>query len=262
MKNLLVFFVSAVSMFIISCSNDTNQFPITNQDIQLTQNGNKLRKAVLKNASGVEVSNQIYEYVGNKLSKIVFSDGSYNQFYYTGDLITKAEAYQNNSISSTGYYQYNTENKLAQKVSYSGNSGYKTTYVYNTDNTVTVTEYTGDLINQNTVYKTYKAFLNNNVMIKRENVNSGITYTKEYTYDTKNNPLNAILGYDKLIAYEVGATVCPNNLIRIDYSQSNTSVAGNTTNSIEYNSFNFPTLDKEYNNGTLNYIKEYYYEIP
>ena len=262
MKNLLVFFVSAVSMFIISCSNDTNQFPITNQDTQLTQNGNKLRKTILKNASGVEVSNQIYEYIGNKLNKVVFSDGSYNQFYHTGDLIIKVEAYKNNVISSSGNYQYNSENKLIQKISYSGNNGYKTTYIYNTDNTVTVTEYTGDLINQNSVEKIYKAFLNNNVLIKRENIDNGVTYTREYTYDTKNHPLYAILGYGKLIDYELGATISPNNLIRIDYSQSNTTATGNTTNTIEYNSFNFPKLEKEYHNGTLNYIKEYYYEIP
>lgn len=261
MKKFLALLI-CFSVFFVGCSNDESQSQNPNQDIQLTQNGSKLRKAIQKNASGIEVSNQVYEYVGNKLNKIVFSDGSSNQFYYTNDLITKSEAYTGGVLSSTAYYQYNPENKLAQKITHSGSNGYKTTYVYNIDNTVTVTEYTGDLINQNTVNKTYKVFLTNNVMIKRENIQSGVTYTKEYMYDTKNHPLNVILGYDKLIAYEVGATVSPNNLIRIDYSQSNTTVTGNKTNSFEYNSFNFPKLEREYDNGTLSYTKEYYYEIP
>lgn len=258
MKKIFLFLLIGFSL-LSSCSSDDSSSAPENQ---MTTNGTKLLKAIMKDPDGNVIVTQEYEYQGNKLSRIIFPENKYHKIYYTGDFIAKMETYDNDVLIGTMYIEYNGEGKLSSTVSHTGSTGRRTTYIYNTDNTVTVTEYTGDLINQNTVVKNHKAFLTNGIITKKETYGSGgVTYTTDYTYDTNNNPLNGILGYGRLTQYEIGSVVSPNNLTQIIYSQSDIVNTGVSVSTFTYNSYNFPKTSRQTKNGVLNTTMEYYYAV-
>lgn len=243
----------ATSLF-VGCSDEGSA---------VTSTSDKLLRGVLKDKLGNVIETQSHEYAGEKLSCIVYSTGNYNKAYYTGDFITRIEFFRDNVLSATGTIAYNSSGKISSCVTYSGGNGYRTSYGYNSDNTVTVTEYTGDLTSQTTVTKTHKVFLENDVAVKIESYgtgeNSGITYTREYTYDNKNNPMNAILGYGRLTFYEIGSVVTPNNITQIVYSRSDMPETTTTVSTYVYNSQNFPTSRIETSNGVLLTTAEFFY---
>ncbi len=251
-KNILLLLVAFG--LLVGCSSEDNAASST---------GDKLQRAVFKDNNGNVILTQSYEYSGEKLSRIVFSSGNYNAVFYTDDFITRIESFSNNALSSTATIQYNSDGKISSMITLSGSNGYKTTYTYNNDDTVDVLEYTGDLSSQNTLTKTHKAFLENDIMVKRETygtgANSGITYTRDYSYDTENNPMHAILGYGRLNFFEIGSVVTPNNLTEIVYSQSDSTQTSTTTTSYTYNSQNFPTSSAEAVDGTLIKTVDYIY---
>lgn len=253
MKKIFLFLLISFTVF-SSCSGDENA---------TTSSNGRIQRIVVKDENDNVIVTESYEYQSDKLSRIVHSSGNYTKVYYTNDFITRMESFRDNALTSTGTYQYNASGKLSGVIIYSGNNGYRTSYIYNDDNTVSVTEYTGDLSSQTTVFKTHKVFLENGVAVKRETYGtgeqSGLTFTREYTYDNKNNPTYAILGYARVTLYEIGSVVTPNNITQISYSQSDSSETSITTASYTYNSGNLPISRIETNDGALLKTTEYFY---
>lgn len=235
----------------------------TGEDSPSDSSNRKIQRFVMEDADGDLIVNQVHEYIGEKLDKVFFASDDYHKYYYTNDFITRIDVFRENVLTSTAHLEYDANGKLLESISYSGVNGYRISHVYNSDNTVSVTEYTGDLNSQTTVLQAHKVFLENGIAVKIESYGigeeTGITYTREYTYDNKNNPMYAILGYGRLTMYQVGSTVSPNNITKIVYSQSDRPETSTYLSTYTYNSRNFPTSRVETTDGVLLTTAEYFY---
>lgn len=183
-------------------------------------------------------------YDGNKLISLI-TDGRWKSvFTYTGDLITKIENFDSNKLYSTTDYTY-TNGKLASRfiknIEIQHPYSYMTNYVHNTDGTISYSSTNG----------------NGKLTFKDGNlINDGHT---TYEYDTKNNPFKNILGINVLSLdddSEVNINVSKNNCIK------STENGYSSANTITYNANGYPTVDKEYYDGsTTGYASfKYYYE--
>ncbi len=231
----------------------------------LTTNGTKLRRVTggLVGGSTLEGSNYIYN--GNKLLKIQADNGDHSDYTYTGNLITKIETTLNNVMVETTLFVYNSNEQLIKSTSlnYSSNNGYKTIFTHNSDNTITMTSYSGDFINQNTVGGSKKAYLVNGQVDKIEEyvVIGGVsgTRTANYTYDNKNNPYNSILGYNKLTRYDTGLVANIHNATSYIYSASVTTNIDMDDVTYTYNSFDYPITQTYIDPGDTGGSSEVFY---
>ncbi len=224
-----------------SCSSDD----AAASDPGLTTNGTKLRKIMVSFDGGATFESGNYIYDGNKLLKSQSDNGDHIDYTYTGNLITKQDIYLNN-VLYTNLYVYNSNEQLIKSttLNYTNNSGSKTIFIHNSDNTISMTFYSGDLINQNTVEGSKKAYLINGQLDKIEEyvviVGVSGTRTYNYTYDNKNNPFNSILGYNKLTRYDIGLDANIHNTTSSISSSSFSPNIGTSTFTYTYNSFDYP----------------------
>lgn len=257
-----ILLLSIILLVFTSCNNDEAATELEN----MNTNGTVLDRTESDNGISVVKGRSFYN--GNKVVKTTNSDGLSVVFTYTGNLITKMKTYKNNILKETEYYEYDANERLiSRKVeSNTTNFGYKATYVFNSDQTVTVTGYSGDLINQNTLFTNRKVFLENGQVAKIEvySVENGnnVTNTTTYQYDDKNTPTNSTPGLNKLTTYDLGSYGSSHNITELTYTTS-TSTQSNT-NRIEYtyNSYNCPITVKIINpsnsNESLLKIKYFY----
>ena len=118
-------------------------------------------------------------------------------YTYTGDLITKIETKEDGILIETETFEYNAANKLVTYVALDilGNIGVKETYVHNTDGSIAVSRFIGDLVTQTDADGTSMiAFANGEV--SQIAFSSG--ETKVYTYDTRNNAFRNVIGYPQI----------------------------------------------------------------
>ena len=205
MKKLIILVSVLTLMF--GCSSDSSNSDSSTSDSNSSNSGILIRKTIFSTETeGIQGTNELI-YQGRKLLKSVSSVGSYSNFTYTGDLITKVEYFQDpldNEPTYTSEFDY-SNNKLVQRKTFEGNVlTSKVDYFYESDNTVTIFNiaYTGTETNS-TISKKY--YLNGEV-IKSESINpnGSINSTTLYYYDSKNSPSKNILGYN--IAFEGGFT--------------------------------------------------------
>ena len=243
MKNLSLLFCVFI-LVLTSCSKDSAS-PVAEE--QLTTNGTLLRKVIT--TVGTDVITDEYFYNGNKLLKVVSSNGRRYEYTYTGNLITKQDLFENNVLKSTENNQYNADQKITEKkiLNYPNSKAFRCDYTYNTDGTVTVKEYSGDFTTQTTQTVNRKIFLFSNGDVEKIEeyvvVNGNpVTRINSYTYDTKNTPTNAILGYNKIKLWEVvGASGNSHNNTAIYFASTESNTTPYTVNpSYTYNSFNYP----------------------
>ena len=196
MKKILFLF-SALTFALTSCSGDEDSSGSPASDLVL------LKKTITTDSDGEKITT-IYKYDGNKIVSMV-DGGEFNLYYtYTGDLITKIEyKYPNGEIEQINTYSYNADGKLSTfiRVDPKENWGNKEVYTYNANGTVTAVSYSGDSKTQTLKGDTAVIkFVNGEVSeIISEEGSAG----HQYTYDSKNNPLKNVIGFDK-IAFEDG----------------------------------------------------------
>lgn len=141
-----------------------------------------------------------YFYFGTKLLKIVGGD-QIAKYTYTGDLITAIEVYDTaQNLLSRLTFEYNSNSVLVatKTLYYSYDLGYRTELIYNLDGTISINNFNGNLISQNTFNFLNTLYFSNSEVVKSEiNLNSNIS-TMHYEYDSGINPMNQVLGYSKL----------------------------------------------------------------
>jgi hypothetical protein len=249
-----IFLFSVVALFFISCSSSDDDSSNNQSDFILLKK--ETRSTLPINESGVETINYIYD--GNKIKKITTDTQSYyTEFTYSGELITKIEvkSYEGELLESN-FYEYNANNQLILS-RYVGPSnsdfGYKRTFVYNTDGTVSYDEYIGDSISQTEFSATVTlSFLNNDVsQYSRTSGNS--TTISNFIYDNKNNFYKNILGFDKIFGGSITTGIFHNVVSEINA----TAAGGTVTNSYTYNSQGYP-ITKTSDNTSL--TVQYFYE--
>ncbi|MES2748711.1 MAG: hypothetical protein V4648_10025 [Bacteroidota bacterium] len=226
-----------------SCSSD--DAGVAEPEPQLTTNGTVLKRTI--STSGPNVNTSDYYYNGNKLEKMVSSTGNRIEYTYTGSLITKTQYFDSANISTDiTNFQYNPSGKMTQRVTVNptNNTGYRCELIYNSDGTVSVLGYQGDGNAQNTQIINKKAFLfpNGDVEKIEEYVvvnGNNHTRTRYYTYDDKNSPTNAILGYNKIKFWDTGTYGNSHNNTAILFTTTENSTTSTSNLTYTYNSFDY-----------------------
>ena len=238
MKKVFLF-LSAISFVAISsCSDEEN--PVT-PPVNTTDD--VLVKRVTTQQDDPEGFNYTidYTYSGNKLVQGIYDDGSLEKYYYTGDLITKIEYITNGTIEFQDVFAYNAQGKLTEyRFQWMlENTEEKSLYVYNSDNTVTETQLSGPINSTSTTGSVSTlSFANGELsQIVQEN---GSTYT--YSYDAKNSPFKNVTGYAEIAHAFVGDYETHGRSKNIVSIVNETFSQNYTTNSIQYNADNYPTV--------------------
>lgn len=202
MKNANII-IGLLSVFLITLSSCTNE-NVDQTQVQL------LKKIVEISVDGSS-NTTLLSYDGNKIVNIDKFD-KHSEFYYTGDLITKiVESDKTNQHVNTLQYLY--LNGQLSKITSSDN--YVINYIHNSDGSVSYEKLTKD--SQNKDVKINHGTLNfqSGNLIKDDkfldDAGQGILAKNSISleYDYKNNALNNILGFEKLLNYS--KTISPNN---------------------------------------------------
>ncbi|WP_125722508.1 membrane lipoprotein lipid attachment site-containing protein [Flavobacterium ustbae] len=190
MKKILCLF-GALTLLLTSCSSDESPSNGSTDSVFL-------KKTISTYSDGSKVTTN-YTYNGNKIVSIIDDSGESNAYYtYTGDLITKLEyKLPGGTVEQVNTYAYSTDGKLTTfvRIDPEMDWGNKEVYTYNTDGTVTVKEYIGDATTQTTLNSTGTVKFSNGEVVEMIN-DTHSSHT--YTYDTKNNPLKNVAGWNKI----------------------------------------------------------------
>lgn len=238
MKKILCLF-GALTFGLTSCSSDEDSSGSPSSDLVL------LKKTITTDSDGEKVTT-IYKYDGNKIVSITDSEGEFNRYFtYTGDLITKIEyKLPDGTVDQINRYEYDLNNRLVTfvRVEPLDDWGNKEVYTYNTDGTITAQNYNGDSKSQ-TYFDgvTTIKFVNGEVS---EIIPDGNwTGHHKYTYDTKQNPLKNVLGFDKL-AFEDGGADGVNHNILTDKDVEENDLWENSTYTYNENGYPVKEVDK------------------
>lgn len=242
----IILLLCATTLF-VACSKSDNQASVLDVN-------SILPKKIIFTSNGAATTVD-FTFNGKKIVKLNESDGTYTNYTYTNNLITKIEGFtsDNNSYGST-ILEYNTLNQLISTVQINvrNNSARIKNFVYNADNTIS-----------------YKATATENFKIYADKIeryydnDPNSLYTRTFTFDTKNNPYKNIEGFDKIwFSMEEKTLNYVNNISSIKYTLSGSGQSGSISdNIIQYNANNFPTVETitDYR-GTVNETKkEYFY---
>ncbi|TCN51056.1 hypothetical protein D0809_22795 [Flavobacterium circumlabens] len=268
MKKLLFLFCT-VTFVLTSCSNDENSSPENSSQDDNSVVPKTISYIYPSLLLGVD-SKSSAMYSGNKILNSS-EEGYKTVFTYDGDFITKQEVFKldkqgNQTIVKEVAYTYEN-GKLKTRIyrviinGQSGSSDYiqKTVYTQNTNDLISYLNYSVDattkiesLINEGTL--TYE---NGNLVKLQQKINS-ITTTSVYDYDTKQNPLKNILGFNLLLdeIYGFGK----NNIIKkTKTSSENTNPTVYLTSYI-YNERGYPIKNTSLSGGgSVEYEIEYTY---
>ena len=237
MKKLIYLF-SAIVLIFTSCSSDDIPLSAPQTPILVT-------KITTTNQWGTH--EQMFEYNGNKIVKKTISDEGYEMYFYTDDLITKIERFDDNSVhTSDDVFEYNSAGNLIvfNRISYLTTipNVTKQDYIYNSDNTISWDEYYGDLSAQNSYIYSGKYYLNANNEVEKLDLylSGGDVDESLITHDSYNSPFKNILGYNKLFPkhYASGST---NNVLSFLGYYNDDLYYGSNFSQYAYNSSNFPT---------------------
>ncbi len=203
-----------------------------------------------------------YNYNGNRLVSIISNDAVDTAdlyFTYTGSLITKMEyKFEDGTVEQTETFEYNENNLLsAYKLVVPddlGGYGFRYTYDYNADETITGTKYIGDATSQEDLSLTETISFTDGEVTSIV-TSTGSSYT--YTYDTKNNPLRNVVGLSKIVFAGGEGNSSIYNLTR------EVVVNGSETNTYNYTYLylpnNYPTQSTQ-DEGAGEYTTQYLYE--
>lgn len=246
MKKFLLLFC-AMALALTSCSSDNDSSP--SSDLVL------LKKTISTDSDGEKITT-IYKYDGNKIVSIIDDAGEFNRYFtYTGDLITKIEyKLPNGTIDQINTYEYDSNKRLITfvRVEPLDELGSKEVYTYNTDGSVSITDYRGDEKTQTELNGEGKIIFAGGEVAKIT-INYGPS--RSYTYDDKNNPTKNVLGFDKIAFDDSEASGVLHNIISekdIDYDEELASYV------FTYNSDNYPSKSVENEEGETATI-EYFY---
>jgi hypothetical protein len=171
-----------------------------------------------KQVNGTFVFDYIYN--GNKIERSMANGKLNRKYYYTGDMITKIEEYNNNQLRWITTFTYDN-GMLATRLFVDLNpdadpnitSGDKTIYSYNSNNTISYDEFDGTATEQSKFSSTGIITLLNGQVVKNEAAYG----TTLVTYDNKNSPFKNVTGFDKLMPAFLYGVYQINNPITIKY---------------------------------------------
>ena len=233
--------IGLVLVFLITLCSCTNE-NVDQVQVQL------LKKIVEVSVDGTSKTT-ILTYNGNKIVSInEFS--TLSEFFYTGDLITKIIVVDKINQSQNTLHYFYTKEQLTRITS---SDNYVINYVHNNDGSVSFEKLTKDSQNNDVrVYNGTLYFKNGNLVKNEkflEDAGSGVLSKKSISleYDYKNNALNNILGFNKLLNYS--KIISSNNSINStevsEIKHTNTDQVISAINiyksKVEYDAMGYPT---------------------
>ena len=233
----LFYAFSVFAVLFASCSSDNDSSSVESAVL--------LKKVIATDVSGTQTTD--YHYDGNKILDGTRSNGSKQEYYYTGDLITKVAFFESGSTvpANEEFVTYDSQNRVVEtKIYYysSGNSALKNTYQHNADGTVSYERFSGDLNSQNNLVKRGKLFLNTTgdvIKVEHYNVSGDLLEKEVYTHDSQNSPFKNVLGFNKLFVYHSMGKW--NNIVSYgSYNPANTLTRGYEID-YEFTSANYPS---------------------
>jgi len=244
MKNpLFIFCFTFLALFSCSSDNDSDGNNSDNDTILL-------RKIVSSDGTFQE-----FFYTGNKLDRIIFDDGNYDEYTYSGNYITSIQEFNSNG-QSTGNWdiiEY-VNGKISRVETYSNNELVEVRNIsYNDSQIITF----GDQ-NEDTNYWLSSIDVNDNVFKVEKYENSQVFGTDILTYDNKNNPFKNVQGFGLFGLYES----YNNNILteNANYDLPVGNYTNNITRSYEYNEQNYPVSSTIVNsNDNSNVLLTFYY---
>ena len=251
MKNLILTILA--SSFILSCSTDSS----TDNSSNPTNTGGLLVKTITY-TYGTSSEFDVYFYDGNKVNRILSSDGSYSTFTYNQDYIVKLEISRTPKKEEgiinwmdTGNYSYSNGSLISSNEDWSGSilkdyfiSTLNSSFSYNSDGTIienqTITSAGGNV--NNLMIKKY--FSQGNVIKKEEynTDNSPMTLNSSttYSFDNKNIPYQNIIGIHQLRNISL-----KNNEISAVTKNASGVITSTVQTTYQYNSQNYPISSNE-----------------
>ena len=225
MKKLLYLF-SAIALTLASCSSEDDSNNIS--DVLVTK--------IIETYEDNSTYTTEYVYSGTKLVSSTDSDGEYQLFTYTGNLITKIEYFlSDDTLDQVETYTYDSSDRLISFVRVFPTDtdwGNKETYTYNTNGTISVNYYSGDYNSQTNLDQTgVITFLNGEI----SQIATSDGNTDDYTYDNKNNPFKNVLGYNKIFFTDALTDGVVNNIV----TMTSSTTGGSYVNTNTYNSNDF-----------------------
>jgi len=175
--------------------------PYTATPVVTPENAVLVRK-IVNSYPGAGIADQtaVYTYEGNKIKKEVYTDSDgfveTTLYEYTGNLITKIESTDVDGLVFRETFTYDA-NKLVAYVAidYWEETGVKETYEHNTDGSITVSRFIGDLTSQLEADGTSTIQFTGGEV---SSINFSTGTVKNYLYDNKKNPFKNVLGFDKI----------------------------------------------------------------
>lgn len=262
----LILFSSVFALFLSSCSSEENS--------SSEGNDSTLPKTISYIYPSLQLGTNVKStvtYNGNKIVSIV-STGSKSIFTYDGDVIAKQEVFD---INESG------KETKSEEVSYTYENGKLKTRIFKEDITaeypdgyyidkVVYTHTSNEIISyvSYSVDKDTKAETKSSQgtltykdgnLVKEEQKSNSVTVISVYEYDTKNNPLKNILGFN-LLLNEIGE-FGKNNIVKTTRTSSEYPNAAVYLTTYIYNDNNYPTRHTSFDGGgkDIEYEIEYTY---
>ncbi|MES2240681.1 MAG: hypothetical protein V4497_10540 [Bacteroidota bacterium] len=249
----IILFISFVSIFLTSCSNDKEE----------TETSKNFIKIIQTTENGVS-EHSVFAYFDNQ---IISSDNPKENISYTykDGLITKIVSYDKlNQLTLTLDYAY-LRGKLIKITSSDDEVTY---YTHNSNGTVYYEKYKLNSQNKEELVHHGTLFFEDENLVKDERVFDDedeelANATTSFEYDAFKNPYSSILGYDKLL--DKGVAVSKNNPL-ITVAETTIVVSGQTIssanvyrNEFEYDADDYPTEQvSEASIDNPNYLKILY----
>lgn len=249
MKNQLLLFSFLVLLF-TSCSNDSE----SNNDSIL------IKKIVSVSNGSSNTTNFFYD--GNKLTSIQVGTVNLNYTYLDNNIIN-IKRNNGSFFESETIFEYDNQERIISELYIDNFNDFseRTVYEYQADNTIAYQKYFGDAFSQPNIGNSGVIYNTNlGETYKIEQFSQGQLFRKSvWTYDTKNNPLKNIVGFNKQPLH-AGKF---HNYLTSDLYQ-NFELVSNSTFEYSYNGNDFPIqcIQNLYHNAALSSTVEinYFYE--
>ena len=183
----IILLICATVLF-ISCSKSSDEL-VTPAPTPTPSGSILLKKFIATQVGGSSVTTDI-TYNGNKFVKSVSTDGSSKVFTYTGDLITKREDFESTVLEAAEIFAYNSNGKLESSTELiytttTTGTGTRVTYVYNTNGTILLSRFTGNLTSQTNLSSTGIVTITNGEITKIEKFAPNSTTSSNIITDRK-----------------------------------------------------------------------------
>jgi len=247
-----IFTTAAVALFMLSlasCSDDDSSSNTSGSDKVLPS------KVVEHDAS--ESVTGTYSYNGSKLKSITYTSGDKDVFTYSGDNIVKSESSLAGTIWLTNTYAYNSKGQVTEHVYTDIYDTYeKIVFVYNSNGTISTTQYSGDTEAESVLEGTGIITIENGNPVKYAYTLTGddTATIQLFTFDDKKSPWKNITGMAAIDLISLEGNSPEHNVL------TEQTVYGDYKYTYVYNNDGYPTSSTESDNeDELNSTTEYFY---